>query len=259
MKLQVVPASRGIQWVRLGLLTFFRQPLALSGLFLLFSAAMLVIKALPLLGPVAAYLLMPGAILGLMAAAREASNGKFPMPWMLLSAFRAGSPQLRAMLLLGVGYAAGIISLLVTSMAIDGGTLANMALMGQPVTEDKLQEMPFLAAMMLVAAFDIPWILLFSHAAALVHWHQIPPGKALFFSAAAMFNNFKALLVYGLVWIGVFQVFGIMAKVLATLMGSDDGIPVIVLPMVMLLLASVFTSIYFTFLDSFAITPGADT
>ena len=33
MKLNIVPARTGIQWVKLGIQTFFRQPLALSGLF----------------------------------------------------------------------------------------------------------------------------------------------------------------------------------------------------------------------------------
>ena len=48
--------------------------------------------------------LLPAATLGLMAAAREASEGRFPMPTVLASAFRAGRERLTAMLQLGAGW-----------------------------------------------------------------------------------------------------------------------------------------------------------
>jgi len=35
MKLNIVPARTGITWVKLGIQTFFKQPLALAGLFFL--------------------------------------------------------------------------------------------------------------------------------------------------------------------------------------------------------------------------------
>ena len=43
MKLRNVPAGTGLQWVKLGIQTFFRQPLALSGLFFMFMAAVSVL------------------------------------------------------------------------------------------------------------------------------------------------------------------------------------------------------------------------
>ena len=38
MKLQLVPARQGTLWIKLGIQTFFRQPLALAGLFFMFLA-----------------------------------------------------------------------------------------------------------------------------------------------------------------------------------------------------------------------------
>jgi hypothetical protein len=61
MKLHIVPASRGIQWVKLGVKTFFRQPLALSGLFFMFLAVISVVSMVPLLGSALALALLPGA------------------------------------------------------------------------------------------------------------------------------------------------------------------------------------------------------
>ena len=118
MKLHIVPARQGIQWVKLGMQTFFRQPMALAGLFFLFLAAMSLFSLVPLVGNLVAMTLLPGATLGLMAATREAGDGKFPMPTILLSAFRAGRQEMRAMLLLGALYAVGLMIVLAASAAI---------------------------------------------------------------------------------------------------------------------------------------------
>ena len=115
MKLNIVPARTGITWVKLGITTFFKQPLALAGLFFLYMAAIILISQLPFVGIFIGGMLVPAATLGLMAAAAEASTGKFPMPAVLLSAFRAGRAQGRAMLILGAIYTGA--SVLVTALA----------------------------------------------------------------------------------------------------------------------------------------------
>ena len=48
MKLNIVPARTGIEWVKLGIQTFFKQPLALAGLFFLFMAIMSIATLIPL-------------------------------------------------------------------------------------------------------------------------------------------------------------------------------------------------------------------
>ena len=40
MKLNIIPARHGALWVKLGIRTFLRQPLALSGLFFIFMAVL---------------------------------------------------------------------------------------------------------------------------------------------------------------------------------------------------------------------------
>jgi hypothetical protein len=61
MKLQLVPASRGVTWIRLGMRTFFRQPLALSGLFFMFLAVMSLAGSMPVVGLSLALALLPPA------------------------------------------------------------------------------------------------------------------------------------------------------------------------------------------------------
>ena len=113
MKLNIVPARTGIQWVKLGLKTFLKQPLALAGLFFMYfltitlvGAGLNALGAPALVGIFVTGIIAPAATLGMMAAAKEASEGRFPMPTVLVSAFRAGPGRTRAMLGLGVAYAA---------------------------------------------------------------------------------------------------------------------------------------------------------
>lgn len=258
MKLHIVPAKQGILWVKAGMRTFMRQPLALSGLFFMFLAVVSLVSVIPVLGSALALTLLPAATLGLMAATREADSGKFPMPTVLISAFRAGRQQLRAMLILGVLYALGFVLVLAFSALIDGGKCARLYLIGGPMTAEMLQEGDFQLAVLLVSALYLPLSLMFWHAPALVHWHGIPPVKSLFFSLVACLRNMGAFMVYGLAWMGAFLVFGIIMAIVTVLLGSADAMAALLYPAAMLMLAMFFTSIYYSFLDSFEFTPGED-
>lgn len=258
MKLHIVPSGTGIQWVKAGMRTFFRQPLALSGLFFMFLAVVSIISMVPLVGNVLSLVLLPAATLGLMAATREADDGKFPMPLILLSGFRAGHQRLRAMLVLGGLYALGFVAVLGFSALIDGGKCAHLYLFGGAITTDLLQEGDFQVAVLVVSALYMPLSLLFWHAPALVHWHGVPPLKSLFFSFVACLRNMGAYMVFGLAWMAVFMGFGMMMTVLAVALGSTAAVAALLYPAIMLVLAMFFTSLYFTFRDSFETTSGDD-
>ena len=254
MKLNIVPARTGIQWVKLGVKTFMKQPLALTGLFFMYMAAVLVISQLPVIGVVLGAMLVPAATLGLMAATAEATAGRFPMPTVLVSAFRAGRQRARAMLVLGAIYTAG--SLLAGLL---GGLLAGAP--GTPVgTEAEVPQLD--ARVLLVLLLHMPLVILFWHAPALVHWHGISPVKSLFFSAVAFLRNFGAMFMYGLSWLALFLLVGFVVSTLGMMLGGVAVARSIMLPTVLLLVAMFSTSLYFTFRDSFqaddAPEPAAD-
>lgn len=251
MKLLVVPARTGITWVKLGIRTFFRQPLALSGLFFLFITMMSLSSLIPFLGGAIALALLPAATLGLMAAAREAETGKFPMPTVLLSAFRAGRERLRAMLVLGALYAVGFLLVMGISALFDGGKFARLYLVGGPLTEELLRSDDFQLAMWVALGLYTPLSLTFWHAPALVHWHGVAPLQSMFYSAVACTRNFWALTVYALVWMGIFLGVGLVLSLLGLLLGSPEMVGAIMLPSALLLAAMFFSSLYFTFRDSF--------
>ena len=238
MKLNIVPARQGLQWVKLGIQTFFRQPLALAGLFFMYIAAVVLVSQVPVLGVVIGGLLVPAATLGLMAATAEATKGRFPMPSILISAFRAGRQRGRAMLVLGAIYTAG--SLLASQLA---GLLAG----GSLQAADEISGAPLLAL-----ALHAPLFLMFWHAPALVHWHGVTPVKSLFFSVVACFRNFGAHLIYGLAWLAVFLGAGSAIGLVGGLLGGAQVARAVMMPTALLMAAMFSTSIFFTFRDSFS-------
>ena len=257
MKLKIVPARTGLIWVKLGIVTFMKQPLAMAGLFFMFMAVLSIATLVPFIGSALALALLPAATLGLMAATQEATKGKFPMPSILISAFRAGQQRLRAMLVLGALYAIGFLTLMGASALVDGGQFASLYLVGGKITEELVLQESFQAAMWVAMALYLPLSLLFWHAPALVHWHGMSPVKSLFFSLMACYKNFAAFAVYGLAWVGVFTMAAVLVSFIATLLGNPMMATVVMFPVALVIVAMFFTSIYFTFQDSFdADSPG---
>ena len=247
MKLNIVPASTGARWVKQGISTFVRQPLALTGLFFIFMAVMTLLAMVPLIGGALVLGLLPAATLGFMAAAQEASRGKFPMPWILASALRAGRQELRGMLILGGLYALLFMGVMAASALVDGGQFARFYLGGGEISRELLNQADFQGAMWLAMGLNLPLSLLFWHAPALVHWHRVPPLKALFFSFVACVRNLGAYVVFALIWFGIFMLS-------VTLAMAADALPGALVPVAMLIMALFFTSLYFTFSDSFVAT-----
>ena len=245
MKLNIVPSRTGFQWIKLGVRTFLRQPLALAGLFFMYMTVVIVIAQVPVIGVFIGGLLVPAATLGLMAATEEASKGRFPMPSVLLSAFRAGRQRVRAMLVLGLVYT--VASWLVTRLAA--------LIAGEPQPGMQID-----GAAILALALHIPLFLMFWHAPALVHWHGVTPAKSLFFSLVACLRNFGAYFVYGLGWLALFIATGMLFAMIGGMLGGASMARAVMMPLALLLAAMFSTSIYFTFRDSFVATgePGAE-
>ena len=251
MKLHVVPARTGALWVRQGIRTFWKQPIALSGLFFMFMALMSVSSLVPVVGSFAALMLLPAASLGLMAATREVDLGKFPMPMILMSGFRAGQERKRDMLLLGLLYALGFVAVMGLSMLVDGGDFAKLYLVGGALDKDTLMTPEFQNAMWLSMLLYLPLSAVFWHAPALVHWHGVPALKSLFFSTVACLSNWRAFLVFGLLWSFVFLLTALVITLISSLMGDSEFASLALLPAMLMLAAMFFCSTYYSFRDSF--------
>jgi len=243
MKLNIVPAATGIQWVQLGMRTFMKQPLALAALVFMYSTLALLMLVVPLIGPFLMMAMIPMGTLGLMAATKVAEDRTFPMPTILFTALRASRDRVRSMLLLGALYAASLLLLvLLIIVLVDLPT-------GAKEPAQVIQSGEFRFALVLTAVLYLPISLAFWHAPALVHWHGVTPAKSLFFSFVACIRNSRAFLMYGLVWVAV-AVAIILASNLAALV--SPWLSGMVFGAASTLASITFyASLYFTFRDSF--------
>jgi hypothetical protein len=255
MRLKHVPASTGIQWVKQGVQTFFRQPFAISGLFFMFMAGLSLMSIVPFLGSMVAIAVTPAATLGLMAASREASRGVFPMPATLITAFRKDPQSSRAMLILGGLYVASLLSLVVVAMLLGPTIPEDMTEAG--LTPEAVSAIVNSPGLWLCLVLYIPVLMMFWHAPALVHWHGVAPVKSLFFSLLACWTNKGALMVFSLAWFGLLLVSVFVVIMISRAIGSS-AMGIALYPL-MLVLASVFyASLFFTYRDSFAFDNDAD-
>lgn len=223
----------------------------MSGLFFLFMAIMSLSALLPFLGSFIALTLLPAATLGLMAASREVELGKFPMPTILAIAFRASKERKHDMLILGFLYALGFVGVMGLSALVDGGGFAKLYLVGGKLDADIIMDPNFQNAMWLSLLLYLPLSMVFWHAPALVHWHGVPAIKSLFFSTVACLRNWRAFLVFGLMWTVVFMSTALMLSLLSGLTGDSDLTSMTLLPAMLMLAAMFFCSTYFSFRDCF--------
>jgi hypothetical protein len=213
----------------------------------------------PFIGAALALLVLPAATLGLMVATEQAASGKFPMPTVMLVAFRAGQQRLKAMMVLGGLYALSFLAVMAISALVDGGGFAKVYLANAPITPEVVNDTDFQTAMWLTTIMYVPLSMLFWHAPALVHWHGVPPVKSLFFSAIACWRNLGAFALYLLAWAGVFVAGAMLILLISSALGGNDLSAAVLMPGALLMAAMFFTSVYFSVKDCFELPePGSE-
>ena len=276
MKLNLVPARTGVEWVRLGLKNFWRQPLAFVSLFMLFMALISTISQLPVIGRFLPFVLLPFSTLGFMVAASVAdasasdkaaetdgtSGPRKPTgALMFLSVARAMRAEWRSLAVLGVISAVYCLLTVFVTAVVDGGQFMRSYFAGEAPAKEVMESSRFQLANLLQMCLTLPLIAAIWHAPALVHWHRVEPVKSIFFSLVAMFRNFGAYALYWLAWCGVLLLGLLAAALVGTIvigvgsLGSDTGAMtagnLLMLGTVLTLAAMTQASNWFTFRDTF--------
>ncbi len=206
-----------------------------------------------MIGTVAASLAIPGLSVGLMQSCRLLSLGQQPGLPTLYSGLREHPRTLAA---LGALYLACTLGILMLSALADGGDLLRFMLSGQPLDRETVAGGGLLAPTAVVLLFLTPLLLAYWFAPVLAAWHGLPVGKALFFSLAACWINWRAFLVYGIALALAGAILpGIVVGILVLIVpaAANFATALITLPLMLVLAPIVFASFYASYRDVFAI------
>jgi len=254
-KAQIVPASHGAGWLAQGWRLFRVAPLAWLLLVFAYWFLMTIVSVLPLIGVVAASVLVPPFAVGFMAVSRAAERGG-PIAFGLL--FEGFRHRVDAQLTLGGIYLLSLALLLAATALADGGTLARWMLAGESPEAEAVRSDGFLFALLTAATLYVPVMMGFWFAPVLAAWHGIGAAKALFFSLLACLMNWRAFLAYGLAAAGLLFVLPLvtLSAVALLMQGAARGSVIsLVFPLVIVLLPTLFASFYASYRDVFGGDP----
>ncbi len=252
MQAQTLPAAAGWRWIGAGFAIFRRNPPLLSMLVVSYWLTVLVLNVLPVIGALAASLVIPGLSVGLMQAARDLERGQ---PIALSTLFDGLKRNTRTLLALGALYLGVTIAILGLSALVDGGELLRFMLASKAVDREEIEGTNFLLPSLFVMILMAPVLMAYWFAPVLAAWHGLGVGKSLFFSFIACWLNWRAFLAYGAAMVlvaGVIPglVFGLLAAVFS---GGESGFVslFIIMPFMTMIALIVFSTIYASYYVSY--------
>lgn len=252
MKLRLVPASSGLNWMRQGLLVLRRQPTNFMGLVGMMVGSALLTSMLPVLGPLLVVGVMPVVWMGFMLATRRTMVGERLTPGVLIEAVRAPDAPRKAFVLLGASYITAVqIAMLLASSLGPGTEAVATAMEAMQESTDMVISTVVLEDMLWRLVLLMPVSMVFWHTPALVLWARLPVGKALFFSAVASWRNLGAFMVYGLCWLGCVVMLGLLDSLLLSVIPVPVLANALAFAGGMGLAAAFYASLYFTTVDCF--------
>lgn len=254
MHAQTLPAAAGWRWLISGFAIFRRNPPLLGMLVIAYWFAILLLNVLPIIGSLAASLVIPGLSVGLMQAARNLERGQ---PIGLPTLFGGLKENPRTLMLLGAIYLLCSLGVLGLSAAADGGTLLGTMLSDKAGERETLEAADLLLPGLLIMALMTPIMMAYWFAPVLAAWHQLSVGKSLFFSFVACWLNWRAFLVYSVALLLVAGILpGLLLGLLLILFPALQGLAtaMITVPMVLIVAPTIFASFYASYRDIFGIS-----
>lgn len=254
MRAQTLPASAGWNWILAGFAIYRRNPILLSMLVLAYWFTVLLLNVLPVIGAVAASLLIPGLSVGLMQASRNLERG---VPIGMQTLFGGLKQNTRTLLALGALYLALTLAVLGISALADGGEMVSFMLSGKPADAQDVEESNFFLPALIVMLLMTPVMMAYFFAPVLAAWHKLTVGRALFFSLVACWLNWRAFLAYGVALLLVAGVIPglLLGALLALFPGAQSFVTALItMPMVLAVAPAIFASFYASYRDIFGIS-----
>ncbi len=253
--MNTVPASCGWNWVLTGFALFRKNPAMWA--FLVFSYIMLMqmLGMIPLVGWIAATVLIPAFSASFMIVSRELDQGNKLRIGLLFAGFGSNLP---ALLMQGGLYLASALGILALSALADGGALFQLMVSGERPPAAAFENGSLAAAAALAGTLYLPVLASFWFAPALSAWRNLPALQAMFYSLFATFRNWRAFLAYSVavLLLGLACSFALflLALLIRGLLGdkSQNALMLVVLPVMLTYVPTLFASFYASYRDVFA-------
>lgn len=250
------PARQGLVWLAQAYRMFRRHRLAWIGLLVGYYLVLLLLRAIPFIGPYAMTVMKPVIAVGLLAAAWSQERGGKPALSQLLQGFRT---NLWALLPIGIFYVLGITLAVFGSSLADGGRLLDFMASGGTMSEEQLAaalgDVRLQFGMLFAALLAMPVVIATWWAPALVVFQDAKAAPALAASLRAAMANWRPLAVYAL---GVFfygvVVPGLVVAIIALVVPPPAGQALLVallLPYSLIFAATLHVSDYVSYRDVF--------
>jgi uncharacterized membrane protein len=189
---QSVPAGNGWLWIAMAWRLFRANPGAWILITIVYLAVMFAGSLVPLAGPLAATVLTPALIAGIMAGCAAQERGEDLRVGHLFAGFQQKTGPLIAF---GLLYLAGVAVIMVVMFAFVGAGMMKLASAG--VLDPQLIS-SFLLAGLVGAALSVPLAMGIWFGAPLILFHDLGPVQAFRTSFSGCLRNLLPFLVYGL-------------------------------------------------------------
>lgn len=192
---RVVPPGNAFDWLRQGWALFAANPGLWIGLTIVLLVIVLGVQIVPLVGTLAAHLLMPVLGAGLLLVCRKIDEGESVQIDDLFAGFKQNAGPL---VMVGVLYMLAMLAIVVIVVAVGGGSVAGGLLSAQPAGLGVIFG-GLMLSLLLSLALSVPVVMAIWFAPALVFFNNMQPVEALKASFEACMKNVLAFLVYGLI------------------------------------------------------------
>jgi hypothetical protein len=250
------PARQGFTWLATAYRMFKVYRLAWVALLLAYFILLLLMQAVPFIGPYAAALLSPVFGVGLLAAAWTQERGGRPAFSQLFQGFRT---NLWSLLAIGVFFVAAVTLVAFAASLVDGGKLRELMVNSKDMTEAQiagaLSDPQLQLGVAFSALFSLSVMIVTWWTQALVVFQDAGFGAGLAASLRAVLANWKALAFYG---VGIFFYAGVVPGLLTAIVAVVVPLPAAQLLVIALLLpyslffaATLYISFYVSYRDVF--------
>ena len=192
---QTVPTGNGWTWITQAWSIFRAAAGTWIGIVLVLAVILIVLAILPLVGPLASFVLGPVFTGGLMLASRNAEEGRMEFA----DAFAGFKHRFGTLVAIGVAYLLGMLAIVFLTTIVTG--VGMFSVMGGAVPPDQLASVTITMALALLIMFGLmlPLVMAIWFAPALVVFHEMGAGEAMKASFFGSLKNMLPFLLYGIV------------------------------------------------------------